>query len=203
MEEIFQALGDGDPSNGVDKLIKIDSALIDAGINGNVKPAINAARFMDILKDDIYKKKGEHITKHYDVSTLIEILLTRQKRRISSFLAKCETGEDAEQIIKGQLLETIKKAVGTKEGQIQSGGNKQDKVKAVADILLKVMKANWYEKNGGKIGKGEIALAMFFGDCHLADQEGDLEIGTSGSNKVEVKGNEAVITQRIGWNDFR
>lgn len=77
MEEIFQALGDGDPSNGVDKLIKIDSALIDAGINGNVKPAINAARFMDILKDDIYKKRGEHITKHYDVSTLIEILLTR------------------------------------------------------------------------------------------------------------------------------
>ena len=100
-------------------------------------------------------------------------------------------------------METIKKAIGTREGQIQSGGNKQEKVKAVADILLKVMKANWYEKNGGKIGKGEIALAMFFGDCHLADQEGDLEIGTTGSNKVEVKGNEAVITQRIGWNDFK
>jgi hypothetical protein len=144
-----------------------------------VKPAINAARFLDILKEDIVnvgKGKNRHKeTITYSIQTLVEILLTRENRRVADFLSKCEDGKQAAKTIEESLLGVIKNAVGKAKNKIHSDKDE------VAKVLWKIMKANWYEKNGGKIGKGEIALAMFFGDCHLADEEGDLVIGGQGS----------------------
>lgn len=67
----------------------------------------------------------------------------------------------------------------------------------ISDIFLKIIGSmNGYKKNGGTIGKGEIALALFFKDCQLARNKGDLEIIGSDTN-IEIKGEGGAITQRL------
>jgi hypothetical protein len=64
-------------------------------------------------------------------------------------------------------------------------------------IFRKIVRAGNYKKNNAEVGKSEIALALFFGDCSLPPKKGDICLSVRGEDTaVEMKGANAVITNR-------
>ena len=67
-----------------------------------------------------------------------------------------------------------------------------------------------FKKNKADIGKGEVALVMFFGDCRFPEGNGDVEVTGDSNIKIELKVNNGVISDRFqskeltsGWSDLK
>ena len=77
------------------------------------------------------------------------------------------------------------------------------------EIFMKIFGMSNFNKNNTAMGQGELALALFFADCVLPDGQGDIEL--TNKDKIEVKTNNAVISDRINykaldkarWKDLR
>lgn len=68
------------------------------------------------------------------------------------------------------------------------------------DIFERVVNQPGYKKaGGGDVGKAEIALAMFFGDCCLPSDKGDIRLG---KENIEVKGQGGTIGLRSGMKEW-
>lgn len=118
----------------------------------------------------------------YDISTFIKMLETRKNRFLSKKIQNNTT-----YYLKDILKETIKTSMPKCNAEM------------VMDIFRKIVNQGGYSKNNSSVGKGEIALAMFFGDCSLPKTKGDIEMTSfdgESSKKVEVKGADAGITDR-------
>ena len=117
----------------------------------------------------------------YDISTFIKMLETRKNRFLSEKIQKNTTYD---------LKDILKKAIETSMPKCNA--------EMVLDIFRKIVNQGGYSKNNSSVGKGEIALAMFFGDCSLPKTKGDIEMTSYGkpNNKIEVKGADAGITDR-------
>jgi len=173
----------------------------DAGITG-LEPAIRASKFLDLLSpyqkekvNDIgpsgEKLKTTHtqevkmvdkngkLLKEYDVKTFIQMLETRKGRKLAP---KLRTGITYDL---GKILSDSIKATNKNGGDLD--------INQTIEIFRKIVNQGGYSKNNAQVGKGEIALAMFFGDCSLPNKKGDISM--NGKN-VEVKGNSAGITER-------
>lgn len=69
----------------------------------------------------------------------------------------------------------------------------------ISDLFQKILNMNQYKKSGGAVGKAEIAMALFFKDCRLAQNKGDIEIA---GRPIEVKGEGGAITMRLPKDSF-
>lgn len=69
----------------------------------------------------------------------------------------------------------------------------------ISDLFQKILNMNQFKKSGGAVGKAEIAMALFFKDCRLAQNKGDIEIA---GRPIEVKGEGGAITMRLPKDSF-
>lgn len=69
----------------------------------------------------------------------------------------------------------------------------------ISDLFQKILNMNQFKKSGGAVGKAEIAMALFFKDCKLAKNKGDIEIA---GRPIEVKGEGGAITMRLPKDSF-
>lgn len=200
--------GEGMLNAGFRKLSDLDRIFDAAGLKG-LEPEIRASKFLEILSP-YYKEKNTRTGKmekkridkpkdggknfEYDIASFIKMLETRslegksgkKARALSSYLSK-----DGPYNL-GSILETAIRST-----QRNSDATDGINMKKIIEVFRKVVNQGGYSKNNAQVGKGEIALAMFFGDCRLPSGKGDIEIQTEeGWKKVEVKGNDAGITER-------
>lgn len=67
------------------------------------------------------------------------------------------------------------------------------------EIFRKIVTQDKYTKNNAAVGKVEIALAMFFKNCRLADDKGDILLN---GVPVEIKGSQGIITERVERKNY-
>ena len=103
------------------------------------------------------------------------MLLTRNKRKFADVLSSKNK----------RIFDILKDAFAKELGD--------KNVESAFNIFRKVVALGNYKKNGTSVGKAEIALAMFFGDCRLSDTHGDILLDDAA---VEVKGSGASFTNR-------
>ena len=185
---------------GFQKLKELDEIFADAGLTG-LEPAIRASRFLELLSpfyktkekqktvskriDRIDKSTGEKL--EYDISSFMKMLETRKTRNISNYLK-----DDGTYNLKNILTNAIRS---TNRNQ-----DSDDIAPAMTmEIFRKIVNQGGYSKNNAQVGKGEIALAMFFNDCSLPDKKGDIVINKQ--KNVEIKGNDSGITERTTITD--
>jgi hypothetical protein len=76
--------------------------------------------------------------------------------------------------------------------------SKTERVKITPEQLFKAFNAlvglGNFRKNSAPVGKGELALALSFSDCKLAEESGDIQ---GGDASIEVKSAGGVITSRF------
>lgn len=185
---------------GFKKLKELDEIFADAGLKG-LEPAIRASRFLELLSpfyktkekqktvskriDRVDKSTGEKL--EYDISSFMKMLETRKTRNISNYLK-----DDGPYNLKNILTNAIRS---TNRNQ-----DSDDIAPAMTmEIFRKIVNQGGYSKNNAQVGKGEIALAMFFNDCSLPEKKGDIVINKQ--TKVEIKGNDSGITERTTITD--
>ena len=183
MRTAFSTLGNGNPAKGFRKLNQLDNALNAANID-SLQPKIRVSRLLELLSPDYIgkitvpdedgkpKKKSAVLTKktgpeenapnyEYNVSKFIDILLTRDNRKLGPSIEKIRTNGPS----------TVKFIDIFKSEDVNMADPD------CLEIFRKIATADKYTKNNSNVGKGEIALSMFFGDCRMADDHGDVELG--------------------------
>lgn len=196
MENMFAELGgDGGVQLGFEKITNIEKILSDSGIakNGDsngVIPEIKIRHFLDLLSDDFYSigrgKGKKDITQTYDTRLFIDMVLERNARHFAKIIDNPNT------TIKSALDDTFRKKFG-------------ERTEEAWRLFRKIVRAGNYKKNGAEVGKSEIALALFFGDCQLPRKKGDILLTVNNVGKaIEMKGTNAVITNRtILYKDLK
>ena len=186
MKKVFSTLGgSAGPDEGLRILNELDTAFKDAGID-TLEPRIRMTKFIELLAPQSYtvstgrgkNKTEEERIKEYDVGTFIKMIINRKNRpNLKNILLKTDG------ITPKQVMDKIfSKEFG-------------DNIEKAYDIFRKIVELDNYKKLDANIGKAEIAFAMFFGDCRLAEKKGDIEF-TKGGTNVEVKGLTGGISDR-------
>ena len=137
----------------------------------------------DKVKELPLKKADKNF--EYDIATFIKMLETRKDRTLADRMTT-GTIQDLKNILKGAIKDSIPEC-------------DEKMTNMVLEIFRKIVNQGGYTKNNSSVGKGEIALAMFFRDCRLPKTKGDIEMTSfdgEPSKKVEVKGADAGITDR-------
>lgn len=187
--------GQGGVEKGFEMISTLEEALKSSGVEDNgsssgVIPKIKIRHFLDILYD------VETGTTH-DVGTFIKMITGRNNHNLSKLIYSSKDNVSIGDIIQNKFKATFGKDV-----------------QKAYDIFNKVIKVDNYSKNGTNIGKAELALALFFGDCALPESQGDivLTIGKHVGAAIEVKGTDAVFTNRtvlfkdinrLSWSDIK
>ena len=134
-------------------------------------PSLNERNFIQLISQG-----SEQSIQQY--SKFIDMIVGRSTRKIAPLLRK----KGAEELSFGEFLKPIFKT--------------QEEL----DIFERVVNQPGYKKaGGGDVGKAEIALAMFFGDCRLPSDKGDIRLGRE---NIEVKGQGGTIGLRSGMKEW-
>lgn len=96
------------------------------------------------------------------------------------------------------LNEILQEAEGTL-GQAFYNKLKKPTAEAIIRCFDAITGMSNFKKNGTDIGKGEVAVALFFKDCKLASDEGDIDMS---GEKYEIKGDSGSITARLPTGKF-
>ena len=171
MKRAFENLGGEE--EGFKKINEIDRILMSGSGIGDVYPKITVKNFIDIALPNDVNVNGVEFRQQ--IMKFFDFVLTRNSRKLAPLLAK-----------NGTFLGCLKS---------QLKGDKD--AESIFTYFRKVVGMNNYKKHGGEVGKAEIALALFFGDCRLPDDNGDVVMEMkNGERKIEVKGSKAAITER-------
>ena len=215
MKETFSELGGGKgPEAGLERLRNLDKLFSDCGIS-DLSPKVRASKFLEMLSPDYNGKvkdaeTGKNVSKMmtkmdgdseyvYNVTAFIDMLFSRGKRSLQDYLGDIgsKKGLTLRQLIDSAFTQFVE----------DQGETPKYTMDDIMEIFRKLVTANNYSKNNKAVGKAEIALTMFFGDCNLPTDKGDILIGQNKNSKgvkVEVKGNNGIITERVQLiNNFK
>ena len=215
MKETFSKLGGGKgPEAGLERLTNLDKLFSNCGIS-DLSPKVRASKFLEMLSPDYIGKikdaeTGKTISKMmtktdgnseytYNVTAFIDMIFSRKQRSLQDYLGNIggKKGITLRQLIDGAFAQFVE----------DQGETPRYTMDDIMEIFRKLVTANNYSKNNKAVGKAEIALTMFFGDCNLPTDKGDILIGQNKNSKgvkVEVKGNTGIITERVQLiNNFR
>lgn len=160
MEKVFKDLGNvraegnggKDPiETGFEKMSKIQNVLEKAKLN-TISPPLDSSNFFKLIES-----KGDSIE---DISTFMDMILTRNSRKFATIIQEMKR-DDA----------TLGDAIHTAFSQTHF----KDKEDQVMNIFREVVSRDNYKKNSTAMGKAEIAMALFFGDCTIPDDHGDIQ----------------------------
>ena len=182
LEKIFKGLGSKNAKQGEDPVEVGFKKLNDVGQElqksnlVSVNPPIDQTNFIQLIQD-----RWESIE---DSSLFMDMILTRKKRSFAGLIGNKE-------------LPTLGDAI---QFAFRSVSKNKGKMEKVIEIFKEIVRKDSYTKGKGgtNVGKAEIALAMFFGDCKLPDH-GDIQMG---EKLIEVKGAGGTVAPRIGQKDW-
>ena len=192
MKTAFSKLGEGSVERGFDRLNQLDNAFKRANID-NLEPKIRVSRLLEMLSPE-YNAKGKKnkVVKQvklgkdeqpyeYSVTKFINRVLNPIKG-LPEAMNGAFNGKN-----NPKLIDILKKTNGKSLGDDE------------LEIFRKIVKQDKFTKNNAAVGKVEIALAMFFSGCRLADSKGDIELN---GTPVEIKGSQAIITERVEKRNY-
>jgi len=139
-------------------------------------------------------KNGTDLTPELTSDLFLELVSKNEGSSLMTFSALIGSRESRKlmDIIPAKEVVYLMR-INTVFNDIKVGKNKINK-----DQLFRafnaITKLNNFYKNNAPVGKGELALALTFSDCKLADEAGDIQ---SGKSSIEVKSSGGVITSRF------
>ena len=167
-------LGDENSTEaGMKKIVDLDNLLnsdIDFGQKGLV-PKLDSNVFLNLVG------AGEIA----DILTVKKLITTRKNRSLSSFLSSTEP---VSTIPLKQIFNKVEQKIKEPDDNI-------------FHAFQSIVRLSNFKKHNNPIGPGEIAIALSFNDCKLADEQGDIQ---TGNTNVEVKSQEGCITSRFAGN---
>lgn len=198
IRNVFKALaggGNGKSFNDKDfntakqRLADFDSIIKKSGLI-HLKPPFGVKDLIDIFKPKNDNKNGENSDDYNfskKVNSFLDMIKGRDRRKFYGII---------ENNFNGAAINKTKYSI----KQFITGTIKPKNVDAddIIEIFQKILTTSAYKKsNIQSIGDGEIALAMFFGDCSLPEGNGDITITSNGGKEsIEVKGLGGDITKR-------
>lgn len=154
-----------------------------------LKPPPKLNNIIQLLLPEQYKvgrgKNAELKDKVYDINMFIDFVTNR--KNLPEFKSYFDSLKPNKPLSMGAVFQKVFK-------------DKDDSFRdKISDLFQKILNMNQYKKSGGAVGKAEIAMALFFKDCRLAQNKGDIEIA---GRPIEVKGEGGAITMRLPKDSF-
>lgn len=170
---------------GFKKLNEIGNELVNSSID-TVNPKITQSNFIQLIQDKWGNIEDSSLSTEIidDTNLFMDMILTRKNRNFASLITK-------KNVTLGEAITLAFKDVSKDD---------PSRVEKVLQIFEEIVKRDSYTKGIGQtnVGKAEIALAMFFGDCKLPEH-GDIQMG---NKLIEVKGAGGTITPRMGQRSW-
>lgn len=164
---------DGGAEEGFNYIEQIKNTISSSKAVDGLTPPLTTDHFLELV--------GKNMAS--SVKILADIITTRKKRKFMEFIGNIDTIgiksiSDIQNIVAKQVRAT------------------PEEISMAFNALVNIGK---FEKSSAPVGKGEIALAMMFGDCVLADDSGDVKAGSK--YPIEVKSSQGVISSRFYIKD--
>lgn len=163
----------GSAEDGMNELTNLETTInsMNFGQNG-LEPKIGVDTFLDLVA------RGQI----ENIQVLKELIETRKNRNLTKYLTN---PAPISIVMLGPIFKLVGKNIHVSPDNLYSAYN------ALVGMTN-------FEKHKNAIGKGEIALALSFNDCKLAEEQGDIETQNA---HVEIKGSLGCITSRFTDDD--
>ena len=102
---------------------------------------------------------------------------------------------------KAQFSHIMMNDISIRESLSQQLSKKKIDINSLLRAFSNITQLDNFSKNGTRVGKGEVAIALFFGDAFLPSDEGDIELSSLGG-KYELKINGGSISRRLATTFF-